>query len=62
MDTSLDLSAANREALLDLIAEQQAVIIRLQRRRDLLEGKVKPRGSLRMPLATSQLRWSNPNV
>ena len=49
MDTGIDLTTASREALLALIAQQQAVIIQLQRRLDLLEGKVMPGGSSRMP-------------
>ena len=49
MDTGLDLTTASREALLALIAQQQAVITELQRRLDLLEGKAKPGGSPRMP-------------
>ena len=46
MDTGLDLTTASREALLALIAQQQAVITQqqaviteLQRKLDVLEGK-----------------------
>ncbi len=49
MDTGLDLTTASREALLALIAQQQAVITELQRRLEVLEGKAKPGGSPRMP-------------
>ena len=63
MDTSLDLTAAPRKVLLAFIArqqafnlelqttvvEQQAVIIKLQRRIESLEGKAKPGGPTRMP-------------
>ena len=63
MDTGLDLTTASREALLALIAQQQAVITQqqavitqqqaviteLQRRLEVLEGKAKPGGSPRMP-------------
>ena len=49
MDTGLDLTTASREALLALIAGQQTLIAKLQRRLDLLEGKAKPAGSPRMP-------------
>ena len=56
MDTGLDLTTASREALLALIAQQQAVIAQqqaviteLQRKLDVLEGKAKPGGSPRMP-------------
>ena len=56
MDTSLDLTAAPREALLAIIAQQQntiaqqqAVIARLQRRIETLEGKAKPGGPKGMP-------------
>ena len=58
MDTSLDLTAAPREVLLAIIAQQQAailelqatvttqqaVIVQLQRRIETLEGKAKPGG------------------
>ena len=49
MDTGLDLTTASREALLALIAQQQTLIAKLQRRLDLLEGKAKPGDSPRMP-------------
>ena len=49
MDTGIDLTTASREALLAIIAQQQAVITQLQRRLELLEGKAKPGGSPRMP-------------
>ena len=49
MDTDLDLTSAPREALLAVIARQQAVIDQLQRRIEALEGKAKPGGSRGMP-------------
>ena len=56
MDTSLDLTAAPREALLAVIAQQQntiaqqlAAIVQLQRRIETLEGKAKPGGPRGMP-------------
>ena len=63
MDTELDLNTASRQALLALsarqqaanlelqttILEQQAVIARLQRRIEVLEGKAKPGGPRGMP-------------
>ena len=54
MDTGLDLTTASREALLALIARQQAVIAQLQRRLgmlglDVLEGKAKPGGHPECP-------------
>ena len=57
MDTSLDLTAAPREALLAIIAQQQNTlspssrpsIARLQRRIETLEGKAKPGGPKGMP-------------
>ena len=49
MDTSLDLTTAPREALLAVIARQQAVIDQLQRRIETLEGEAKPGGPKGMP-------------
>ena len=49
MDTEGDLSTASREALLDIIAQQQIVIAQLQRRIEVLEGKAKPGGPTGMP-------------
>ncbi len=49
MDTNLDLNTASREVLLAAIAQQQAVIAQLQRRIEILEGKVKPGGPRGMP-------------
>ena len=49
MDTGLDLTTAPREALLAVIARQQAVIDQLQRRIETLEGEAKPGGSKGMP-------------
>ena len=49
MDTSLDLTAAPREALLAIIAQQQNTIAQLQRRIEALEGKAKPGGPKGMP-------------
>ncbi len=49
MDTDLDLSAASRESLLALIAEQRAVIDQLQRRVGALEARLNRRGAAGMP-------------
>ena len=49
MDTSLDLTAAPRETLLAIIAQQQNTIAQLQRRIEALEGKAKPGGPKGMP-------------
>ena len=49
MDTGLDLTTAPREALLAVIARQQAVIDQLQRRIEILEGEAKPGGPKGMP-------------
>ena len=49
MDTGLDLTTAPREALLAVIARQQAVIDQLQRRIETLEGEAKPGGPKGMP-------------
>ena len=42
MNNGIDLTSAPREALLELIARQQAVIPQLQQRIVVLEGKAKP--------------------
>ena len=49
MDTGLDLTTAPREALLAVIARQQAVIDQLHRRIETLEGEAKPGGPKGMP-------------
>ena len=49
MDTEVDLSTVDRDVLIAIIAELQAVIERLQRRIAELEGQAKPGGPLRMP-------------
>ena len=49
MDTGHDLTTAPREALLAVIARQQAVIDQLQRRIEILEGEAKPGGPKGMP-------------
>ena len=49
MDTGLDLTTAPREALLAVIARQQAVIDQLQRRIETLEGEAKAGGPKGMP-------------
>ena len=56
MDAELDLTAASREVLIAIIAQQQAVVLeqqavieRLERRIETLEGKAKPGGPPRMP-------------
>ena len=49
MDTEVDLTTVDRDVLIAIIAELQAVIERLQRRIAELEGQAKPGGLLRMP-------------
>ena len=49
MAKDIDLTTASREALLAIIAQQQAVIGQLQRRIESLEGKAKPGGPKGMP-------------
>ena len=56
MNNEIDLALATRESLLDLIGrqhalieEQQGLIVRLQRRVEELERKVKPGGPKGMP-------------
>ena len=56
MDAELDLTAASREVLIAIIAQQQAVVLeqqavieRLERRIETLEGQAKPGGPPRMP-------------
>ena len=49
MDTEVDLTTVDRDVLIAIIAELQAVIERLQRRIAELEGQVKPGDPLRMP-------------
>lgn len=49
MDTQLDLTTASREALLAIIAEQQATITQLQRRVSALESRLNSRGAPGMP-------------
>ena len=49
MDTELDLKAASRESLLEIIAGQRAVIVDLQRRIGALESRLNRRGSSGMP-------------
>ena len=49
MDTEVDLTTVDRDVLIAIIAELQAVIERLQRRIAELEGQAKPGGPLRMP-------------
>ena len=49
MDTELDLNAASRETLLEIIAGQRAVIADLQRRIGVLESRPNRRGSSGMP-------------
>ena len=45
----MDLTTVDRDVLIAIIAELQAVIERLQRRIAELEGQAKPGGPLRMP-------------
>ena len=49
VDTELDLNAASRETLLEIIAGQRAVIADLQRRIGILESRPNRRGSSGMP-------------
>ena len=49
VDTELDLNAASRETLLEIIAGQRAVIADLQRRIGVLESRPNRRGSSGMP-------------
>ena len=49
MDTEVDLTTVDRDVLIAIIAELQAVIERLQRRIAELEGQAKPGAPLRMP-------------
>ena len=49
MDTEVDLTTVDRDVLIAIIAELQAVIERLQRRVAELEGQAKPGGPPRMP-------------
>ncbi len=49
MDAELDLSGASRETLLEIIAEQRAVIAELQRRIGALESRLNRRGPTGMP-------------
>ena len=49
MDTEVDLTTVDRDVLIAIIAELQAVIERLQRRIAELEGQAKPDDPLRMP-------------
>ena len=53
MDTEVDLTTVDRDVLIAIIAELQAVIERLQRRIAELEGQAKPGDPLRMPGAKS---------
>ena len=49
MDTEVDLTTVDRDVLIAIIAELQAVIERLQRRIAELEGQAKPGDPPRMP-------------
>ena len=49
MDTEVDLTTVDRDVLIAIIAELQALIERLQRRIAELEGQAKPGDPLRMP-------------
>ena len=49
MDGKIDLKAADRDVLIDIIVRQQAIIERLEKRVAQLEGRVKAKGAGRMP-------------
>ena len=49
MDPEIDLSTADRDVLITIIARQQAIIERLEKRIAQLEGQAKPGGSRGMP-------------
>ena len=49
MDGKIDLRAADRDVLIDIIVRQQAIIQQLEKRVTQLEGRAKSRGSGRMP-------------
>ena len=49
MDTEVDLTTVDRDVLIAIIAELQAVIARLEKRIVQLEGQAKPANSRRMP-------------
>ncbi len=49
MDPEIDLSTADRNVLIAIIASQQTIIERLEKRIAQLEGQAKTRGSGRMP-------------
>ena len=49
MDTEVDLTTADRDVLIALIVQQQAIIARLEKRIAQLEGQAKPANSRWMP-------------
>ena len=49
MDREIDLKTADRDVLIAIIVRQQAIIERLEKRIDQLEGRAKPGGSRGMP-------------
>ncbi len=49
MDPEIDLSTADRDVLITIIARQRAIIERLEKRIAQLEGQAKPGGSRGMP-------------
>ena len=49
METGIDLRTADRDTLIALIIRQQAIIESLEKRVAQLEGRVKSKGSARMP-------------
>ena len=50
MDPEIDLSTADRDVLIAIIASQQAIIERLEKRIAQLEGRAKPGGSRGCPV------------
>ena len=49
MDSEVDLNTADRNVLIDIISQQQAIIEGLEKRAARLEGNAKPDASRRTP-------------